>query len=165
MLMSGAPTGGLKPAGFWIRALASLIDGLLLTLASYAIEILILGAIYLVRRMGGAGDQGGFFEDAFSPITWQALNGSLYAGLAMAYYTIGHLRWGTTLGKYPFRIKVVTLDGKPLTALWSGIRTVAYVPSYLLFATGFLMAGLNPDRRALHELLSGTRSIRLPKRA
>ncbi|MCC7441329.1 MAG: RDD family protein [Bdellovibrionales bacterium] len=150
----------MKPAGFWIRALAALLDGILLTAVAYAAEFAVLGAMYLFRVwvLGGTAELP--LSESFSAVFVQVVNAIIYALLALVYYTYGHLRWGTTLAKRPLGIKVVNEKGGPITLKQSLLRNLGYVLSYLPFGAGFLMAALNAEKRALHELVSGTRSVR-----
>jgi uncharacterized RDD family membrane protein YckC len=141
-------------AGFWIRFVANLIDTIVLTVASWFLELMILGAVYWI------GSRAKPFQDAFNPFMLQVFNGVLYLLLAFPYYTWGHYRYGTTLGKKPFKIYVVGMATfLPITGKQSVIRTLAYALSYLPFGAGFLMAAFQPEKRALHDLVAGTVSI------
>lgn len=150
----------MKAAGFWIRALASLLDGILLTIVSYGVELAVLGAAYWFKVLVLGGGTAVSFNDFVSAVFIQVLNLVIYGLLSLAYYGYGHWHYGTTLGKKPFGIRVVTMDGGKITLTQSLLRCVAYVASYIPLCAGFLMAAWNPEKRALHELLSGTRSVR-----
>jgi uncharacterized RDD family membrane protein YckC len=141
-------------AGFWIRFIANLIDTGLLTVASWFLELMILGAVYWL------GSHQKSFQDAFNPFMLQVFNGVLYLVLAFPYYTWGHYRYGTTLGKRPFRIYVVSMsDLLPITKKQAIVRTLSYVLSYLPFCAGFIMVAFQPEKRALHDFIAGTVSI------
>ena len=136
-----------KFAGFWIRLVAHIIDSLVLTVASTAPE-------YLIAKIFGINLE---MSNAF---LLQILNVGLYFCCAFPYYTWGHYRYGTTLGKRPFRIYVVNYkDQAPITVGQSIIRTLAYALSYLPFCTGYLMAAFHPEKRGLHDLVAGTVSV------
>lgn len=169
MLMTTASSDGVpttvsvepRYAGFWIRWIAWLIDSTLLTLASWILELTLLGAVYGLMVVLGRDEGSAGFFDAFSPLFLQVFNAGIYACLAFPYYTWGHFKYGTTLGKRPFRIRVVNAsDLRPLTLKQSIFRTLGYVVSYLPFACGYLMAALQPRKQALHDLLAGTVSVR-----
>jgi uncharacterized RDD family membrane protein YckC len=141
-------------AGFWIRLVADLIDTLILTVASWFLELMILGVVYWLGSFGKP------FADAFNPFFLQIFNGVLYVLLALPYYTWGHYRYGTTLGKRPLQVYVVTASqGLPISLKQSWIRCFGYVLSYLPFCAGFIMAAFHPEKRALHDLLAGTVSV------
>ncbi|MDH2423934.1 RDD family protein [Sphaerisporangium sp. TRM90804] len=87
---------------------------------------------------------------------------ALNAGFAL-YVWLSHARWGQTLGKRIFRLKLVTSDGEPLTTARTGVRAALYpaltaVP-YAGLATHLIDAlwiFADRDRRTLHDKLTGT---------
>jgi uncharacterized RDD family membrane protein YckC len=81
--------------------------------------------------------------------------------LGVIYPVVFHWLWGQTLGKMAVQIRVVMLDGGSLTLGTAVIRQLASWLSALIFGIGYLMAGLRADKRALHDLLAGTRVVRL----
>lgn len=150
-------------AGFWIRLVADILDGLLLTVVSWIVEYLLLGVFYWAWSawLSRQGQPIPSFGRAFDPLMLQVFNAGLYLCLAFPYYVWGHFRWGTTLGKRPFRIYVVSVESLGHITLNQSIaRCLGYVPSYLLFGTGFLMAAFHPEKRGLHDLIARTVSIR-----
>lgn len=141
-------------AGFWIRLIADLIDSTLLTVASWFLELMILGAVYWLGNFTKS------FTDAFNPLWLQIFNGVLYLVIAFPYYTWGHYRYGTTLGKKPFRIYVVSEANRlPISMRQSILRSFGYVLSYAPLCAGFLMAAIHPEKRGLHDLVAGTVSV------
>ncbi|HBL16330.1 MAG TPA: hypothetical protein DD417_06115 [Elusimicrobia bacterium] len=138
-----APQETWSPAGFWIRLLADIIDSLIV----YTPVAVVLGA---------AAAAVGTFHSA------DVLLAKMLASLAAGgvYYTFLTGRSGQTWGKKVCDIKVVQEDGAPLSygrAFW---RWCAYLPSYLSLGIGFMMAGWNTDKKALHDFLAGTRVLR-----
>ena len=140
-----------------------MIDSTVLTVASWLLEFMILGAIYWTGVLLHFFNTEGFL-DVFNPFQLQVINLGAYALVAAPYYVIGHYRYGTTLGKKPLGIYVVdnaTLG--PITLKQSWIRCAGYIVSYLPFAAGYLMAAFHPEKRALHDWMAGTVSIRRKK--
>jgi uncharacterized RDD family membrane protein YckC len=148
----------MKYAGFWRRFWANAIDGILLTIASIAIEYVLLGIYYLIWRQL-AQEAVPPFGEAFDGMFLQYLNVAIYFLCAWPYYVLGHFRKGSTWGKRWLRIQVVQLNGSPITYRQSWIRFAGYLPSYLLAGCGFLMAAFQPEKRALHDLMAGTVSV------
>lgn len=155
----------MKYAGFWVRLNAEGVDSTLLTIGATVLELMILGVVYW---MGGVK---GPLEDAFNPAMLQILNLALYALLAFPYYTWGHYRYGTTLGKR-YGISLLTLgrysapvyvvsasDGLPITLKQAIIRSLGYVLSYIPLMAGFFMAAFHPKKQCLHDLMAGTVSV------
>jgi len=141
----------MRPAGFWIRAVALAIDALVLMLVEASFR-------FAARRLGGMS-----VDDS------AVLHGmtSLFTLIfAVLYVTLLHAGTGQTIGKLVVRAHVVLLDGEPVPVGVSLLRFFAYAVSWLTFGLGFVMAGLRHDKRALHDLIAGTRvERRLPERA
>lgn len=145
-------------AGFWIRLVADVIDTLILTVAAWFLELMLLGLTYFVSQYHKPFPKP--FSDAFNPFFLQIFNGILYVALATPYFVWGHYRYGTTLGKRPFRIYVVNhANLLPISLFQSWMRCFGYIVSYLPFGVGFLMVAFQPEKRALHDLMAGTVSI------
>jgi len=130
-------TGALRPAGFWIRAAALLID-----------VILVMAA-----------------EVAFGFLMWALADDRLAAAASRAfrflaspcYFVFLHWARGQTLGKMVLRIRVVVLSGAPLPFGLSVLRHLGSWLSAAILGIGYLLAGFRADKRALHDLIAGTR--------
>ena len=137
-------------AGFWIRAVAALID--------FAVFALVQRSF----RYIGASAWGPDVEStmAFKPMV--ALFTIVFAG---AYTTLLHALDGQTIGKMIVGVRVVVGDAEPPPVGTALLRYLAYFASAGIFTLGFVMAGLRRDKRALHDLIAGTRVERLPRAA
>jgi uncharacterized RDD family membrane protein YckC len=130
-------------AGFWIRALAHLIDFFIWNVLELAIEYGITWPLNLNT-------------------VWQQVI-SVIATLVIPYlyYVEWPIRKGTTIGKSWLGIRVVdSATGSPMTRSQAVRRLYAYLISYALLGCGFLMVAFHPQKRGLHEWISGTHSIR-----
>jgi uncharacterized RDD family membrane protein YckC len=131
-----------RPAGFWIRFVAVMIDGVVLLLA----QGILFGAGWML--WGGGLNAGILVRGATS----------FFSTLIGAGYSIVfHWMWGQTLGKMALQIRVVRMDGGPLSFGQSVGRYFGIYLSGLILGIGFIMAGVRSDKRALHDLLAGTR--------
>jgi uncharacterized RDD family membrane protein YckC len=141
----------VRPAGFWIRAVALVIDLVALTLVDLS-----LGSV--ARRVWGAG------VDASAVLHSMTFLFTLV--FAALYVTLLHAGTGQTIGKMVVRAHVVLVDGEPVPVGTSLLRFFGYFVSCATLGFGYLMAGLRRDKRALHDLIAGTRvERRLPARA
>lgn len=134
--------------GFWIRFVSVLIDGIIMTVVNFPIQIIL--------RMAGLG-----FIDA-AGIHFGAL-GVLYLislSLNAVYFTYFWSQKGATPGQLILNLKVVTADGGPLTVGRALGRFFAYVLSGLTLCIGFIIAAFDLQKRALHDYICGTRVIR-----
>ena len=134
------------PAGFWIRLVAMLIDTALFA----AVEFVLGQAASLTWGSGIIA------VPLFAPTM-----GAFMLVLTAAYYVVLHTLYGQTVGKMLVRVRVVELDGRPLSSGTSFLRWLGYLLSGLPVMLGFVLAGLRRDKRALHDLVAGTRVVRV----
>lgn len=149
-------------AGFWIRFLAHLIDSTFLTFVSWLLEWGILWIFYGISTLfSTAGGTLPTFEDAFNSFFLQIFNAGIYFCLAFPYYVWGHFKWGTTLGKKVFGIRVVSeITGENISLNQSITRFFLYGFSYVVMGLGFLMAAFQPRKQGLHDIFAHTVSVR-----
>lgn len=143
-------TGSLptpRPAGFWIRALAALVDLTIFALVQFSFSFL------AALAWGPQVEE----ERAF-----QSAVGFFTLVFTLAYTVVLHALAGQTIGKLLVGVRVVTVPDGRVPARTALLRYLAYYVSLAPFGLGFLMAALRSDHRALHDLLAGTRVERLP---
>ena len=71
--------------------------------------------------------------------------------------------WSHSAGKWLFGLRVVRLDGEPLT-FWDAFgRAGGYAASASTFGRGFLEARWDPNRQALHDKVARTVVLREPR--
>jgi uncharacterized RDD family membrane protein YckC len=136
------PVPTLRPAGFWIRALALFLDGLVLLVVGFAQGV-------LTRVVFGD-----VVEDS---AVLRAANRAFEVIFNALYTILFHWLWGQTFGKMAVRIRVVMIDGTSLGLGSSVLRYVGSILSALALGIGYIMAGIRSDKRALHDLIAGTR--------
>ena len=145
-----AVVAGPTYGGFWIRFLAVLIDGLLVsavtTPISMIIGIAIAGAGYAVR-MPDTGVQLVSFISGFS---LGVLGSWLYEALMVSSAR------QATLGKMLFRLRVTDLAGNRLTFARASGRHFAKYVSGLTLCIGYIMAAFTDRHQALHDMIAGT---------
>jgi uncharacterized RDD family membrane protein YckC len=135
-------------AGFWIRAMAHLVDFLIWNIIELAIEYGITLPLHL------------------STVSQQVVSVIATLVIPYVYYVEWPLRKGTTIGKGIFGIWVVdSRTGAPMSRKQAIGRLYAYLASYVILGCGFLMVAFHPQKRGLHEWISGTHSIRTRRNA
>jgi len=138
-----------RPAGFWIRAVAALID------------FAVFGLVQLSFRLIGAKIVG---PDAQSVASFKPIATFFtFVVFAGAYTTVLHALGGQTIGKLIVGIRVVGGDGGVPSLGTAFLRHLGYFVSGAFLTLGFAMAALRADKRALHDLIAGTRVERQPK--
>lgn len=63
---------------------------------------------------------------------------------------------GQTVGKYVMGVRVVRLDGKPMTYFGSALRWFGYLASLLPLGMGFFWVVIDDRRRGFHDKIAGT---------
>lgn len=140
-------------AGFWIRFCAKLIDGFIVGIP---IGLLILLAVVVAG--GGVAARG---PDALMLMPLFHIAIQLVAtGLSVLYNAVLVGCWGTTLGKKACGLKVVKADGsKPSFGRACG-RAFAEIVSGMVCYIGYLIAGFDEQKRALHDHMCETRVVK-----
>ena len=144
------------PAGFWIRFVAYLIDGLILTVAA----VVILGGAGAVAAISlGLGENDEPDENAaliVIGIILAAIGFLIMGWLYEALMTSS--RHGATLGKRALGLRIVRADGAPLSF---GRATARHFLKVLItplvpLAIGYLLAAFTQGKRALHDFMADT---------
>ncbi len=132
-----AAVSGAK-AGFWIRFLAILIDGVILFVIN-----LILAAILNSSTTGRSGIQ--------------TLLGLIY----YVYFWSSASPWpGQTVGNKLLNIRVIKTDGSDLSLVVALIRYVGLVISILVIFIGVIWAAFDPNKQGWHDKIAGTYVIK-----
>ena len=80
-----------------------------------------------------------------------------------AYFVACWSRGGHTVGMRPWRLRVLTEDGRKPTLRSSCVRYIVATGSLLAVGIGFVWSLLDPERRTWHDLASGTRLVRMDR--
>ena len=137
-------------AGFWRRAAAYLLDGLILYAVSAGINL--AAGLNFLQALG--------FN---STPTFSRLEIVLFlvqVVLDAAYGIILVGKYGATFGKMALRLRVVTGEGNPMSYARAVARYLASLLSYLTCMLGFLWVAWDQEKRALHDLICNTRVVR-----
>lgn len=124
------------------RVLSLIYEALLLT------ALLLAGSLPLVMMTQGMGD---WFARPLLQVYLVVLTG--------AYFAWQWRRGGRTLAMKTWRLRVVTLDGAPLTWRHALARYGLALAGTLLAGTGFLWALVDREGLFLHDRLAGTKII------
>lgn len=71
---------------------------------------------------------------------------------------------GQTLGMRAWRLRLQRLDGRPVTLWQALLRFLAAIPSWAVFGLGFLWMLVDKKHMAVHDRISESVIVRLPKR-
>jgi uncharacterized RDD family membrane protein YckC len=121
-------------AGFWLRAGAYMIDGILVAIVSVALNLILPETVSVIARLL----------------------------LSAGYFTVMPvLNQGQTLGKMAAGVAIVREDGSPITYGRALARWLGYLVSGLTLCLGFLCAAFTNHKRALHDFIADTRVVRV----
>ena len=142
----------LAAADFSSRAMAFLVDAAILTCLHLGCLLVYSHLLFQTVSF----DISTFFGASMSCFFLFFATPPLAAGI---YFTVLHACGGQTLGKVFMGIKVVSLDGGPVSPGVGFLRCVGYIVSFLPFMAGFLWAVLDKEHAAWHDRIAGTRVV------
>lgn len=148
-LATAAPSQ-FRYAGFWIRVPAAIIDVVLLLAVSISISVM-SGSTFLQSI--------GFDDSDWGTRDWVLLAVELI--IDTTYSVILVTKFGGTVGKLVFGLRVITADGGRLTYKHSFARALAQWLSTIPCGLGFVLAAFDGEKRALHDIICNTRVIRV----
>ncbi len=138
-------------AGFGRRFAALLYDAVLLAALLVTVTS---AAVFLNHRTA--------VEPASAGAWWYLYRAALVATIA-GYYLINWTRSGQTLGMRAWHLRTVTDAGQPLPLNAAALRFVLGALAWAPAALGVLWLYADPDHLALHDRLSKTRVVVLPR--
>ncbi len=153
-------------AGFWLRVVAYLIDGVIMGLAFMALFIPFAVMTGLTAALGsihpgedprdvGALLGGTFFLGLITIIALAILGGWLY------HAKMESSSWQATLGKKALNLRVTDLAGARVTfARATGRHFAKLITGLIPLGVGFALAGLTERRQALHDMLASCLVLR-----
>jgi uncharacterized RDD family membrane protein YckC len=142
--------GEMLYAGFWIRFVAKIIDGLI----QWIIGIVINEIIELFMPAIGPESSGS------TVLVFILVVYFINIGLAAAYTTFFLGKYAATPGKMACGLKVITSDGGSVSYARAFGRYFAEWLSGLILAIGYIMAAFDEEKRALHDRICDTRVIK-----
>jgi uncharacterized RDD family membrane protein YckC len=136
-----AMTGPPIYAGFWIRFVAILIDAV------------IVGFVFgFPCRYVGSSNR------VIAAVA--VIAAVLYFGAYFTYFIVMTGWRGQTVGKMAMRLKVVNPDLTSVDYGTSAAREFSKILSAIILYIGFIMAGFDSEKRALHDRIAKTRVVR-----
>lgn len=155
---SGLVPGPFGYGGFWRRFWAKFVDGLITGVVGSVCNALVALAIFgeanyfrLQREEAGTSEL----------LLYQAITMPLGIVLGLAYAWFFISRYQATPGKMVFGMKLVRADGSRLSTGRIIGRYFAEILSGLTLLIGYIMAGFDDQKRALHDRICDTRVIKV----
>jgi len=148
-------------AGFWIRFVAVLIDGIILGVAGSAVQLMLTGGSFIpfMRVRPDAPP-----EEALAAMG--AMMGSfalvmlINSVMAACYEAFFVSRIGATPGKMALGLRVVRPNGGAVSLGRAFGRYFAKWLSSFILCIGYIIAGFDSEKRGLHDMICDTRVVR-----
>ena len=147
---TGQAAGVRVYGGFWIRFVAVFIDGILLWIVNFAIQSITR------TRISNPSD----LSNLALIMSNIGINFTISIGIQLLYESFFLVQYGATPGKMIFKLKVITPDGGGISWGRAVGRYFAKILSGITLMIGYIMAGFDAEKRALHDYIAGTRVIR-----
>ena len=140
---------GWHYAGFWVRFLAFLIDGILLGVITTALSP-VWGPQVTVTGTGAA-----------TGVEVNATANALGTLIGLVYFT-GLWAWrGQTVGMMPFNMQVVSVaDGKKIDVMRALLRYVGFIIAAIPLLIGLIWAAFDARKQGWHDKIASTVVIR-----
>jgi uncharacterized RDD family membrane protein YckC len=165
-VVAPATAPGVSYAGFWLRFVAHLIDGIIIGIAILGIlvPLVIVTGLWahlesLPQRRGG-----GELNPAVLAALITLMLTCIGVGILLQWLYFAYLESGdkqATWGKQALGIYVTDLQGRRLTFGRASGRFFAKIISGLIpLAIGYIMAGFTERKQALHDMIAGCLVLR-----
>jgi len=146
-MREGVAIGQMKYAGCRIRLGAKIIDWIILCAISIAFSVLISTAAHNPENL----------KKIMAP--------GIILGLIQLLVSILYTTWfvgkfGATPGKMAWGLKITTPENDKISYLRAFGRFFAEIISGLIFFVGYIIAGFDSKKRALHDRICNTRVIK-----
>lgn len=130
-------------AGFWIRFVALLIDGLIIGIPIWLLMFAVIGSAGMSNPTDAMG-------------TYMALQlvGLLFGWLYSALMESSKSQ--ATIGKQALGLKVTDVNGDRISFVRATGRHFSKLISSLIFLIGYLMVAFTEKKQGLHDIMAGT---------
>jgi uncharacterized RDD family membrane protein YckC len=146
----------VRYAGFWIRLVAALIDGIILFIVGSIFQYAVLGARAASPVFDPAHPEAHLGETfAVLGIVWLIgiATGATYEGVFV-------YKLGATPGKMALGLKVIRPGGGPVGLGRAVGRYFGKMLSAMALFIGYIIVGFDSEKRGMHDMICDTRVIR-----
>lgn len=138
-------------AGFWTRLTAYIIDSILIFLGLLIVRLVMSGLMSVLRGTALGGNV--LFHYTLKDVV-------LYVGQVL-YFILCTYFTGTTVGKRAMNIRVINAKKDEKLTFFTVVyrETVGRFLSAFLLCIGYIMIGIDKEKRGMHDFLCDTRVI------
>jgi uncharacterized RDD family membrane protein YckC len=156
--------GGVAYAGFWLRFVAYIIDGVICGLTF----LILLVPLFILTGAGAALSKISSGEDISDDVAAFLGLGFLFGFFGIIflvswlYYALSESSsWQATLGKKMLDLKVTDMGGQPISFGRASGRFFARIISHLIpLGIGYILAGFTEKKQAIHDMIASCLVLR-----
>jgi uncharacterized RDD family membrane protein YckC len=163
-VVPAASSGGVEYAGFWLRFVAYIIDGVISGLAF----LVLLIPLFILTGAGAALGRISSGEDISSDVATFLGLGFLFGffGIVFLVSWLYHAlsessSWQATPGKKMLNLKVTDLTGQPISfGRASGRFFAKIITGMIPLMIGYIIAGFTEKKQAIHDMIASCLVLR-----
>ncbi|HEV3253574.1 MAG TPA: RDD family protein [Candidatus Acidoferrales bacterium] len=143
-------------AGFWLRFVAIIIDGIVLGVVlgiPFAVVMTAMGVSFI--GVSRPEEMAGPFIGVFA--LFEII---IFAGQWLYYALMESSSWQATLGKKALGLYVTDMNGQRITFGRATGRYFGKLISGMILLIGYMMAGFTEKKQALHDIMAGCLVLR-----
>jgi len=156
--------GGVAYAGFWLRFVAYIIDGVISGLAF----LILLVPLFILTGAGTVLGKINSGEDISDDVAAFVGLGFLFGFFGIVflvswlYYALSESSsWQATPGKKMLDLKVTDMSGQPISFGRASGRFFARIISHLIpLGIGYILAGFTEKKQAIHDMIASCLVLR-----
>jgi uncharacterized RDD family membrane protein YckC len=142
-------------AGFWRRALAVSVDGLILGIPGSVLFVMFALPTISAAILSGDADTIGTMVLS-SIFHWMWMGFLLFVMKVFYYALFESSKFQATPGKMVLSIIVTDTQGRPISLPRALARNAGKILSKAILYIGYIMVGFTPKQQALHDLIADT---------
>jgi len=148
-------------AGFWLRFVAVIIDGILLGAIQFVAIMPILG----IMGIGMSSELQNMDSSSAEPsmalvsqmMAMAGVTQIVFLVIQTLYYSLMESsKYQASIGKIVLGLKVTDLNGAPVDFTKALVRNLCKIISSMILLIGYLMAAFTEKKQALHDMIAST---------
>lgn len=147
-------------AGFWIRFLAFLIDGVVINTIMWVLILPMLGTLGLsIASLDDMNNIDFYDEEAIGIFVLSVVPALVTVNLLITWMYYALLQSGSrqaTVGKMALGIIVIDVNGNRITFARASLRYFSKIISSFIMMIGYIMAAFTAKKQALHDIIANT---------
>ena len=150
-------------AGFWLRFVAYIIDGIIISFVEFLMVLPLLALLGFNAALDNFSGMEEMEWNILMPIIISAGMGFYLTAFLTTWLYYALMESGSrqaTVGKMALNLKVTDTDGARVSFATASLRFFGKILSNAIFMIGFIMAGFTQKKQALHDIIAKTYVVR-----